>query len=98
MQALFALLIRQRLIPSCKQSMTTWAGLSTQHLRREELSAHDWVQHIDDFSDADAGRLADELLKGHPEVLQDLLPHRLPSCSGKAAVMTVGVLLCELNK
>ena len=96
-QASFAPLIKQHLIPSRKQNMTTWAVLSTQHLRWEELGSHDRVQHIDDFSDADARRLADELLKGYPEALQDLLPHRLPSCSSKAAVMTSDVLLFELQ-
>ena len=81
-----------------QNAMMNYAALSVEDLGLKKLGAHEWVQHINDLSDADARGLADELLEWPPEVLQDLLPHCLPSCSSKVATMTLCVLLCELSK
>lgn len=50
-------------------------------LDREELSANDGVQHINDLSNAHIECLRHKLLKGQPEVLEHLLPHRVATFS-----------------
>ena len=44
------------------------------------MLADERVQHINDLCDADSRRLADQLLKGYPKLLQHLLPQCLPRC------------------